>query len=236
MLKFHRPTLVTLTAPTCSGKNYLRDAIENTFDWTRIVSTTTRPQRSGEVEGQDYCFISVEQSMKLEDAGAFAELITFRNTRYGVTKREMDSKMDAILPPMVILEPQGLEMYKTMCADNGWDIFTIYISAPESVRIDRLNKRTINDLCAVTNKQRSSLVLNRFDNEVTQDIPKELEKLIAIHTDRLLSITNNERRWSNQSSWDAILPGDDVVKALDGLKMAVDWRNRKTQTPATYNH
>ena len=215
MLKFIRPTLVTITAPTCSGKNFLRDAIEREFGWKRIVSTTTRPQRNGEVEGEDYHFISVERSMELEDVGALAELITFRGTRYGVTHREMDSKMDAELPPMVILEPQGLEIYKTMCADNGWDIFTIYISVVEDVRIARLNHRTISDI---------------LDNAVN------LKKIVATHTDRLLSITGDERRWSNSSAWDAILPGDNVVKALDGLKIAVNWRNRKNQTPTPYDH
>lgn len=218
MLKFHRPTLVTLTAPTCSGKNYLRDAIENKFNWTRIVSTTTRLQRIGEIEGQDYHFISVERSMELEDVGAFAELITFRGTRYGVTRREMDSKMDAALPPMVILEPQGLEMYKKMCAEYGWDIFTIYVDVRESIRVQRLNQRTIDDVLAAFEEQ------------------QKIKKIIETHTDRLLSITSDERQWSNQSSWDAILPGDSVTKALDGLRMAVDWRNRKTQTPITYDH
>lgn len=214
MLKFHRPTLVTLTAPTCSGKNYLRDAIEREFGWTRIVSTTTRQPRAGELHRKDYYFITDLTSKKMEDDGSFAELITFRGTRYGVTRREMDSKMDAELPPMVILEPQGLEMYKTMCAENGWDIFTIYISVLESTRIERLNQRTLNDI----------------------NQGEDFKKTIATHTDRLLSITGDERHWSNQSSWDAILPGDNVVQALSGLKMAISWRNRKTQTPITYDH
>ena len=218
MLKFDRPTLVTLTAPTCSGKNYLRDAIENEFNWTRIISTTTRQPRAGELHRKDYYFITDLISKKMEEDGSFAELITFRGTRYGVTRREMDSKMDARTPPMVILEPQGLEMYKTMCTENGWDIFTIYISLLESTRIERLIKRTVADV------------------RLTLSSCATTEKVIQTHTDRLLSITGDERQWSNQSSWDAILPGDNVTEALDGLKMAVDWRNRKTQTPTTYDH
>ena len=228
MLKFDRPTLVTLTAPTCSGKNYLRDAIERTYGWNRIVSTTTRKMRAGEVEGEDYYFISRDQSLLLEEEGKLAELITFRNTRYGVTKVEMNGKMSAAVPPMVILEPQGLEIYKKMCVENGWDIFTIYVSVVESMLIQRLKDRTLSDICDVIRDEKAfgldDVVIDRLDS------------LINTHTDRLLSINGDERLWSNQSSWDAILPGDDVNKALADLEAAVKWRNQKVAPPTPYVH
>lgn len=218
MLKFDRPTLVTITAPTCSGKNYLRDGIEREYGWKRIVSTTTRAARFGEVQGLDYDFISEEKSRELEQAEAFAELITFRGIRYGVTKREMDRKMDSELPPMVILEPQGLAVYSELCAQNGWDMFKIYISVVEGTRIERLIKRTVEDV------------------RLTLSSPAITEKVIRTHTDRLLSITGDERRWSNVTTWDAILPGDNLEKALAGLKQAVEWRNRRVAHPKTYTH
>ena len=228
MLKFDRPTLVTLTAPTCSGKNFLRDAIEREFGWNRIVSTTTRSMRAGEVQGEDYHFISRTASQLLEDEGKFAELIEFRGTRYGVTKDEMAKKMSAEVPPMVILEPQGLTVYKKLCVDNGWDIFSIYIATTESVRIQRLVNRSVSDLVALATKNKDfgvdDVVIDGFD------------RIIETHTDRLLSITGDERRWSNMFTWDAILPGDNVEKALADLKAGVSWRNRKVQPPAPYVH
>ena len=64
-MNFNHPTLITLTAPTCSGKSYLLDAL--TKDWcSRIVSTTTRPPRPGECEGIDYHFISEEESRRIQ--------------------------------------------------------------------------------------------------------------------------------------------------------------------------
>jgi guanylate kinase len=227
MLKFDRPTLVTLTAPTASGKNYLRDAIEKKFGWQRIVSTTTRGKRAGEVEGEDYYFLSKKESLAYEAAGKFAELIEFRGVRYGVTHEEMTGKMLSGIPPMVILEPQGLEIYKKMCASRGWDIFTIYISVTESVRIQRLKDRTLSDTIAAIKKNLTFGV----DDVMIDDI----DRLIEIHTDRLLSITGDERRWSHLSSWDAILPGDDVNKALEQLEAGVQWRNNKNRTPKPFS-
>lgn len=227
MLKFDRPTLVTITAPTCSGKSYLMNKLETELGFKRIVSTTTRPRRDGEVQGVDYDFISFKTSQELEANGAFAELITFRGVRYGVTKAEMTAKLAGPNPPMVILEPQGLLEYKKLCAQNGWDIFTIYVNTVEKKRIERLVDRTVSGLGAA---------IRKADGEYDDVIIDKTADLVEAHTDRLLSIIGEERSWMNVSSWDAIVPGDDIAKALDYIQRGVEWRNKKNRTPAPYVH
>lgn len=233
MLKFNRSTLVTITAPTCSGKNYLLEGIERTFGWNRIVSTTTRGIRKGEVEGKDYYFITDEESRSIEKYGRFAELIEFRGIRYGVTSDEMGVKMNQDVPPMVILEPQGLAMYKKMCFKEKWDVFTVYVSTVEEERIRRLNERTAVQLQAAAidrYEAQPMSILNRgngFD---------DLEKIVKQHTDRLLSITTEERRWSNSTEWNVIAPGDNLSLALEYIKLGVKRRNVLTSTPTPYKH
>ena len=56
-MKFDRPTLITLTAPTCSGKSYLVDILHREHGLQKILSTTTRDPRQGEIQGIDYDFI-----------------------------------------------------------------------------------------------------------------------------------------------------------------------------------
>lgn len=233
MLKFDRPTLVTITAPTCSGKNYLMEALEKDLGFKRIVSTTTRPMRTGEVHGRDYFFISEQESHNLEAAGEFAEIIEFRGVRYGVTHDEMNGKMTGQNPPMVILEPQGLAVYKKICFENNWNVFSIYVSTAEPLRIQRLAERT--------SVQLQAAAIDRYE-----DTPKtltnrgrgysEIEKIVKSHTDRLLSITTEERSWSNQTSWNAIVPGDDLNKALDYVQQGVKWTNHKNKQPVPYDH
>ena len=227
MLKFDRPTLVTITAPTCSGKSYLMNKLETELGFKRIVSTTTRLRRDGEVQGVDYDFISFKASQELETNGAFAELITFRGVRYGVTKAEMAAKLAGPNPPMVILEPQGLSEYKKLCAQNGWDIFTVYVNTIEAKRIQRLVDRTISGLCEA---------IRKADCEYDDVIIEKTADLVEAHTDRLLSIFGEERSWMNVSNWDAIVPGDDIAKALDYIRRGVEWRNKKNRTPVPYVH
>jgi guanylate kinase len=214
MLKFDRPTLVTITAPTCAGKNYLRDRIETELHWNRIVSTTTRAKRAGEIEGEDYYFISDALSKLMEDRGEFAELIEFLGVRYGVTKNEMNRKMSDVVPPMVILEPQGLKAYKSLCLDAGYSMFRIFVSTQESIRLERARERA------------------RLDLEAGLDVTKVRETLQK----RLSSIQGDERRWQSFSEWEAIVPGDDVQKALRLIRDGVEWQNKKNREPAQYDH
>jgi guanylate kinase len=218
MLKFDHPTLVTITAPTCSGKNYLMEALEAQLGFTRIVSTTTRAKRVGELDGKDYYFITDEASRRMELDGVFAELIEFRGVRYGVTHTEMATKMTGTAPTMVILEPQGLAAYKKICTANNWDVYTLYISTVESERIRRLNERTTADIRATMGSETA------------------IAKVVNTHTDRLLSITGEERQWSNTTFWDAIIPGDDLNKALEYIRHGVKTRNHQRSTPVPYVH
>jgi len=208
MLKFNKPTLITITAPTCSGKNFLMEALQTELNFNRIVSTTTREKRDGEIEGVDYYFISELESVLKERDAQFAELVTFRGTRYGVTHTEMNGKMSGPNPPMVILEPNGVEIYEKMCIANGWDIFKIYIHTVESVRLERLLNRTIKDFMAAT-------------SIAAQD------KVLKTHIDRTLSIVGDERRWSQSNSWNAIIPGDNIKVALAMVEYGIAWRNKR---------
>lgn len=225
-MNFVRPTLLTITAPTCSGKNFLMEALEQELGFTRIVSTTTRQIRAGEIDGKDYHFISDQESARLDSSGKFAELIEFRGTRYGVTHDEMNAKMYGNTVPMVILEPQGLSVYKKICAQNNWGVYSVYVSTVESTRIARLNNRTLDEICTAHD--------DLSDNESGADLRAKWNQSIKVHTDRLLSITGDERRWSNTNIWDAVVPGDDVRTAVEYIKLGVQNRNRRDSGPALY--
>lgn len=208
--QFNRPTLVTLTGPTCSGKTYLRERAESRFGWNRIVSTTTRPMREGEVEGVDYYFISDEQSRDLEAGGQLAELVEFRGVRYGVTLKEMERKFaTAPFVATVILEPNGLVQYRKLCQEEGIDVFSIYVHVTEDELLNRLRWRAMGD-----EKLRS---------------PENIAGIRKAYDDRRASIKGEERRWLNTNIWDAIVPGNDVFKALDMIEQGIKWRNRRNE-------
>lgn len=210
---FNLPTLVTITAPTCSGKSHLlEEMMKNGFD--RIVSTTDRPARDGEIEGVHYYFISTERSKEIEASGEFAELVTYNGTRYGVTKAEMLLKMSGTKPPIVILEPQGIEAYRKYCGANGYVMFTIYVSTQESVCLERLVDRTTAEIMKV------------LQNPVGQCAATQ--KIISINNHRLKAILEEERRWSTSNRWDLYADGTDTVKALAQIMQGVKNRNDRS--------
>lgn len=220
MIKFNLPTLVTLTAPTCAGKSFLLEALIDRLGFTRIVSTTDRAPRDGEIEGVHYFFISTEQSKRMEAEGKFAELVTYNGTRYGVTHEEMAKKVSISLPPpIVILEPSGLEIYRKYCNAQGWKLFSIYVETPESVRLHRLSIRTRNDILLALRKNEDNI----------KNFASEVERLITVNNARLKAVLEQERLWSHQNRWDVQADGTNLERALADIQAGVTWRNSRTE-------
>ena len=225
-MQFTTPTLITITAPTCSGKSVLLEYLAKQ-GFTRIVGTTTRPPRRGEIEGIHYNFLTPEISEEMEIAGEFAELVTFRGVRYGVTHAEMAKKMTGDSPPIVILEPSGIELYRTYCQQHNWGIFKVYVNTKEATRIERLNSRTAADIQAAAIEVSADGALEGLEGLTHILALERFEKLLRTHTDRVLSITTEERAWSNTYLWDAIVTGENCKKAFEDLLHGITWRNSR---------
>jgi guanylate kinase len=75
--------LFVLSAPSGAGKTTLVDALRQTSEFVYSVSCTTRPARAGEVEGEDYRFLSEEEFNARAKAGEFLEHATVHGRHYG---------------------------------------------------------------------------------------------------------------------------------------------------------
>lgn len=213
-VRFNLPTLVTLTAPTCAGKSFLLEEMESRLVFNRVVSTTDRDARAGEIDGLHYHFLTTEESEAMEAADRFAELVTYNGVRYGVTHDEMADKMSRLAPPMVILEPSGLEIYRKYCSQHGWKVFSIYVSTEESVRLQRLTDRTVADVI-------KSLRSN-------QPVEAAVTKVIDANNKRMKAVFDQERSWITKASWDLIVDGTDVERALNDIAKSIEIRNRRS--------
>jgi guanylate kinase len=221
-----------LTAPSCAGKSYLLEALVSELGFDRIVSTTDRAPRQGEIEGVHYNFISTEQSKRLEAQGDLAELVTYNGTRYGVTHREMETKLASGRPPIVILEPKGIEIYRKYCGAKGWQLFSIYVETQESIRLERLVDRTTNELHAfATWAMQEVLDLASIDGSVTTfSLPTApIAKIISANNKRLVAVLQEERLWSHANRWDVLADGTNLTEALDQIRDGVEWRNRRKE-------
>ena len=236
MIAFNRPTLVTITAPTCSGKSYLLNELTKRGVFNRIVSTTTRSQRPGETSGVDYDYISHEKSLQMEADDEFFELIEFNGIRYGVTEAEMGRAMTSVQPPVVILEPQGLQIYSEKCAARGWGIFKIYVHVAESVRLDRLLNRSVDTAWDVidTVNPTPGRYSQTFLEVAGEKAKAAMARVLTEHQRRVLSITGDERLWQGRFNWDVIVPGDNVDTAIKMIDQGIKWHNRRTGEPQAF--
>src|ERR1700741_1411098 len=65
--------LFVVSAPSGAGKTTLCDALRQTPDFVYSVSCTTRPPRTGEIDGEDYRFLSEDDFLARIKAGEFLE-------------------------------------------------------------------------------------------------------------------------------------------------------------------
>ncbi len=76
--------LVVLSAPSGTGKSTIcHKLLERNPDWKFSVSVTTRPQREGEVDGDDYIFMDVDKFEHYIKFGDFVEWEWVHGNKYG---------------------------------------------------------------------------------------------------------------------------------------------------------
>lgn len=198
------PLLITLTAPSAAGKSYLFEKLMKQ-GFEHLVSTTTRAKRDGEVEGQDYYFISKPKSISIERYNGFAELVEFNGTRYGITNDEFEKKLASEKPIVAIMTPEGVTIYKKLMKEHDGKILTVFVDTPEDVRFDRLNERLYNQLT---------------DNTVANK--KQITAAIKSHTDRITKVVTEEREWPKMLKYDLTVPGDDAREAVKKIQTAIE--------------
>ena len=78
--------LFVLSAPSGAGKTTLISSLRQKPDFVYSVSCTTRPPRRGEVDGEDYFFLTEEQFQERAAHGDFLEHARVHGHLYGTPK------------------------------------------------------------------------------------------------------------------------------------------------------
>ncbi len=118
-----------------SGKDFLKKKmIERGF--VPSVSYTSRPPRDGEIDGQDYFFVSNRIFDKMIGKDEFHEYEIFNRWCYGTLKD------DFRLCNLFIMTPPAIEK---LTPELRKELFVIYLDIPVSVRRERLSKRNDTD-------------------------------------------------------------------------------------------
>jgi guanylate kinase len=143
-----KPLIITITGPSSSGKTVLsHDMHEQGFQ--TLVSTTTRPMRRGEKDGESYHFISVDAFEALEKEHALIESIVYDTNRYGISSHEAENAFAQGKSAALVVEPHGVEQVSAYCHRKGWEVLRVFVFNPTPVLVQRMLGRVIEDVQGV---------------------------------------------------------------------------------------
>lgn len=157
--------MIVLAGPSASGKTEVAKYLASYFGMSKIITTTTRPMRKGEVNGKDYFFVSIEQFNTMVEENKFVEYTVYNGNMYGSTKDQIDDNK------CVVIDPIGMKAYISL---NDPKIVTFYLKASEKIRYKRMidrgdsvenaKQRILNDKVAF-NKKNMCEVDFKIDSE-----------------------------------------------------------------------
>lgn len=157
--------LVIVTGPSGAGKDSVINTVKELgLAFGQVITTSTRPMRSTEHEGDPYFFISKEDFERRVKANELIEWAEVYGNLYGSTKAELERKLHANEIVIVKVDPQGARSYKAIKPEA----ITIFIMPPS---YEYLEKRLINretDTPAVI-KQRLATAQRELENLLDWD-------------------------------------------------------------------
>ena len=99
--------LFVVSAPSGAGKTTLCAALRQTPDFVYSVSCTTRVPRAGEIDGEDYHFISEEEFLQRIVAGEFLEHAKVHGKYYGTLREPILSNLRKGVDVLIDVDTQG---------------------------------------------------------------------------------------------------------------------------------
>jgi guanylate kinase len=136
--------LFIISGPAGSGKTTICDGLMEKESLQRIVTSTTRSPRQGEVDGLDYHFLSTEDfKIKIEE-DAFYEYATVHSNYYGTQKADILKPILAGENLLLNIDVQGAKtITEKASADEALNghLVSIFIMPPS---LEELNARLQN--------------------------------------------------------------------------------------------
>jgi guanylate kinase len=131
--------LVVISGPSGVGKTTFCQALLKDDPRTVYsVSATTRPPRSGEVNGKDYRFLSEEEFFKMRDGGGLLEWASVHNWFYGTPREPIERWLKENRIVLLDIDVQGGESIKKALPE---EVFIFILPPSLEVLEKRLSHR-----------------------------------------------------------------------------------------------
>ena len=176
--------MIVLAGASASGKTEVAKVLAAKYGITKIVTTTTRDKRTGEVDGVDYFFVTKKKFERMIIEDKFVEYTLYNGQMYGSTKDQIANDK------CVVIDPAGLRSYIAL---NNKDIVTFYLEADEETRhkrmilrgddAEKIKSRIENDRIAFRpeNIAKVDYIIDASNNKSVEEVAKEIYNLYISH-------------------------------------------------------
>ncbi len=177
--------MLVLSSPSGAGKTTLsRKLLEAESGLEMSVSVTTRPMRPGEVDGEDYIFVSSEEFNAMRDDGDLLEWALVFDNFYGTPKSLVEKALQQGRDVLFDIDWQGAEnLTKT---DHEKDLVTVFILPPSADELESRLKGRAQDTPEVVKRRMAgaSNEIQHWDDYeyvvINTDAEQSLQELKAI--------------------------------------------------------
>jgi len=131
-----RGLLIILSSPSGAGKSTLAGRLRDWDDTLRFsVSATTRPPRAGEIDGEDYYFVSEEEFRGQVDQGDMLEHARVFGNYYGSPKAPVKAAIEDGRDVLFDIDWQGAQQIKNSSLQDS--VLSIFILPPSITELHR---------------------------------------------------------------------------------------------------
>ena len=132
--------MFVVSAPSGAGKTTLCDALRQTPDFVYSVSCTTRPPRAGEIEGEDYHFLSEPDFLARVEAGEFLEHAKVHGQYYGTLREPIVANLQNGVDVLIDVDMQGAAAIRSFRRSSSirHALCDVFIMPPD---LDELRRR-----------------------------------------------------------------------------------------------
>jgi len=155
------PVLLVLAGPAGSGKSTLCDRlVKEVPGFARVVTTTTRAPRPGEVDGVHYHFLTAEQFDAKLAANAFLEWAWVHGKRrYGTLAASVLDPLARGESLVISIDVQGVESFRRAAAAYpliGQRMTSVFILVDHERLVARMRARAQDDEAEIAGRMKTA--------------------------------------------------------------------------------
>ena len=151
--------LIVISAPSGAGKtsiikNVIKKLNNENKESKFSVSHTTRLPREGDIDGNDYFFVSNERFTELYEAGNFIETAEVHDYKYGTSKDFIDKNINQGINVFLEIDVQGFQELRS----KNIEFRSVFILPPsiEELR-SRIQNRGLDSTGVIEKRMKNAL-------------------------------------------------------------------------------